>query len=156
MKTLGKLLILFTVVPLVELAILIWLSDYITLFGSLALVVGTGLLGAWLARRQGLSVLRQIRAELAGGQIPAGTVVDGVLILLAAALLITPGVLTDVVAVFCLAPGGRSLVKRYLRRRFETMLRTRQVRIVTPFHRWQGPAETPPHGPSPEKRLPEP
>ncbi|MFQ5350081.1 MAG: FxsA family protein [Thermoanaerobaculia bacterium] len=144
----GRLLVLFIVVPLVELVLLIRLGKVIGLPATLALIVFTGALGAFLARRQGLAVLDEVRAEMAEGRIPAGPIVDGVIILLAAAVLMTPGVLTDLCGFLCLVPAFRRSLKGYLRGRFERAVRggeatvsgdfgggpfaTREVRDVTP------------------------
>ena len=115
----GWLLLLFIVVPVVELALLIQLGQVVGLPATLALIVFTGALGAFLARRQGLAVIRQVRDEMADGRIPAGPIVDGVIILLAAAVLMTPGVLTDLCGFLCLVPAFRRWLKGTLRRRFE-------------------------------------
>jgi UPF0716 protein FxsA len=115
----GKLLLLFIVVPIVELILLIQLGGLIGTLATIGLIVVTGALGASLARWQGLSVLRQIQSEVAGGRLPAGSLVDGVIILMAAALLVTPGLLTDVFGFLCLVPGFRGVVKRMLRKRLE-------------------------------------
>ncbi len=144
----GWLLLLFIVVPVVELALLIQLGQVVGLAATLALIVFTGALGAWLARRQGLAVLRQVQGEMADGRIPAGPIVDGVIILLAAAVLMTPGVLTDLCGFLCLVPAFRRWLKGVLRRRFEVAVRqggpavsvdfgggpfaSREVRDVTP------------------------
>lgn len=115
----GKLLLLFILVPAVELVLLIELGGRIGMLATLALIVITGVLGASLARWQGLGVLRTMQAELAGGRIPANAIVDGAIVLLAGALLMTPGFLTDTVGFLCLIPGVRRLAKRTLWRRLE-------------------------------------
>jgi UPF0716 protein FxsA len=89
----GKLLLLFIVVPIVELIVLIQLGGLIGTLATIGIIVITGALGASLARWQGLSVLRQIQLDVAAGRLPAGSLVDGVIILMAAALLVTPGLL---------------------------------------------------------------
>jgi UPF0716 protein FxsA len=107
-----RLALLFIVVPIAELALLVEIGRRIGTLPTVALVAGTGLVGAYLTRRQGAAVLRQLRAELTARRVPASHIADGALILLAGALLITPGVLTDAVGFFCLVPGGRRVVKR--------------------------------------------
>ena len=142
------LLLLFIVVPVVELALLIQLGQVVGLPATLALIILTGALGAFLARRQGLAVVGTVRAEMADGRIPAGSIVDGVVILLAAAVLMTPGVLTDLCGFLCLVPAFRGWLKKRLKRRFERAVRqgdgavsvdfgggpfaSREVRDVTP------------------------
>lgn len=123
------LLLLFVVLPAVELALLIEVGSRIGTAATLALIVTTGMLGAALARRQGLGVLRRLQRESAAGRLPADPLVDGVLVLLAAALLVTPGILTDAFGFACLVPAFRSLVKRALRRRLERAVREGRVEV---------------------------
>ena len=115
----GRLLLLFIVVPIVELILLIQLGGLIGMWPTIGLIVVTGAAGASLARWQGLSVLRQIQVDMASGKLPGGALVDGVIILMAAALMVTPGLLTDICGFLCLVPGVRGVMKRMLRRRFE-------------------------------------
>jgi UPF0716 protein FxsA len=109
---LGLLFLLFTVVPLVELALLIWIGGQTAWWVPIATVLIMGIAGAALARWQGLRALRRIQEDLNAGRMPADAVVDGVLILVAGILLVTPGVLTDLVGVALLIPPLRSLMKR--------------------------------------------
>lgn len=127
-----RLLLLFTVVPLVELVLLLVLADYTGWRFTLGLVLATGIAGAALARWQGLRCLRRLQQQAAAGQVPADALMDGLMILVAAALLVTPGVLTDVVGFGLLAPPVRSVLKRRLRRHWEGR-----------FHAFRPPAEPP-------------
>ena len=88
----GYLLVLFIAVPVVELALLIEIGQRVGTVGTIGLIMGTGIVGASLARQQGISTLARLRADLDTGRWPAEPIVDGVLILVAAAVLITPGV----------------------------------------------------------------
>jgi UPF0716 protein FxsA len=115
----GKLLLLFIAVPVLELALLIEIGKYLGILPTIALMFGTGLLGAFLARRQGLTTLREARSKIEHGEIPVGSLVDGVLILIAAALLITPGVLTDALGFLLLLPPFRKKVMAALLRRLK-------------------------------------
>ncbi len=94
---------------------------------TLGIIVLTGAVGASLARRQGLRVLRDLQAETTAGRLPADPLMDGAIILLAGALLITPGILTDVFGFLCLIPATRALGKRAVRRRFERAMREGRV-----------------------------
>jgi UPF0716 protein FxsA len=125
----GRLLLLFVIVPAVELALLIEVGGRIGTLATLGLIAATGVVGAALARSQGLSVLRQVQRELAEGRLPAGALVDGAIILVAGALLMTPGILTDALGFLCLLPGFRHLIKRALWRRFESAARDPRIRV---------------------------
>lgn len=125
----GRLLLLFILVPTVELVLLIEVGRRIGTLPTLGLIVVTGVVGATLARHEGLQVLRRIQAELAQGQLPAGSLVDGMIILIAGALLITPGILTDVFGFLCLVPGCRDIVKKVVRKRLERAVRQQQVHV---------------------------
>ena len=129
----GRLLILFILVPIIELALLLQIGQWIGTPATLALIVATGALGAFLARRQGLGVLREAQSEMAKGRLPAGQMVEGLLILVAGAVLMTPGVVTDAFGFFCLVPAGRRLLKTYLGRRFERAVRDGDVNVSLDF-----------------------
>ncbi|MCI0363581.1 MAG: FxsA family protein [Phycisphaerales bacterium] len=106
------LFLLFTLVPLVELAILIWIGGQTAWWVPILMVIGTGIAGAALARWQGWQVLERIREDARAGLMPADALIDGFLILAAGILLVTPGVLSDLVGVALLIPPLRALVKR--------------------------------------------
>lgn len=129
----ARLLLLFVLVPIAELALLIEIGRHVGLLPTLGLIVATGVLGTWLARRQGLGVLAQVRGEMAAGRLPAGALVDGALILVAGAVLMTPGVLTDAFGFFCLVPAGRRLLKRSIQRRLEAAVRRGRAAAAVRF-----------------------
>lgn len=106
-----KLAVLFVLLPLVELAILVEIGRRIGTLPTVALVILTGVAGAYLARREGLGVLRQIQRDLRAGRMPGPAIVDGVIILIAGFVLITPGVLSDLVGFLCLIPATRRLIR---------------------------------------------
>lgn len=117
-----RLLALFVLLPLVELALLIQVGRAIGLGLTLVLVMATGLLGATLARRQGLRAWLAIRTELQAGRMPGGALLDGLLILIGGIVLLTPGILTDLIGFALLIPGTRRALKNALRDRFERAL----------------------------------
>ena len=114
-----RLLALFILLPLVEIALLIRVGQAIGLAWTLAIVIATGFLGAALARRQGLRTWLAIQARLREGQVPAGALVDGLLILIGGIVLLTPGILTDLFGFALLVPATRNALKRSLRTRFQ-------------------------------------
>ena len=109
-----KLLIIFIFVPFMELYILIEAGRIIGLGPTLGLIMLTGVAGAWLARAQGLEILRRIQEETARGQMPAITLIDGALILVGGLLLLTPGFFTDLIGFSFLVPLTRDLWRKTL------------------------------------------
>ena len=140
----GRLLLLFIAVPVVELVLLIEIGQRFGTLATVGLIVGTGTVGAALARQQGISTLARLRKDLNDGRLPAEPIVDGVLILVAAAVLITPGVLTDLVGFLCLVPACRRLLKRYLKRRFERAVREGTVGVTVAVDGARDPSRRPP------------
>jgi UPF0716 protein FxsA len=126
---LGRLFLLFAIVPIVELYILIKIGSYIGAVNTVVLVILTALLGVMLVRLEGLRTLRQIQLSLSQGQIPAEELLDGVLIFVGGILLLTPGVLTDLFALVLLVPFTRMHFKRWLRRRYDRMAASGHVRL---------------------------
>ncbi len=114
-----RLLLLFTVVPLAELFLLVKLGTVIGIGATVLIVICTGVLGAWLARWQGLGVLRRLTDDMNQGRLPADALIDGLLILIAGAVLLTPGLITDALGFFLLVPQGRAVVRRLITARFE-------------------------------------
>jgi UPF0716 protein FxsA len=116
----GKLFLAFTLVPIVDLWLLLRIGGRLGLVPTVALVVGTGLLGAWLARREGARVLQGWRRAMADGRLPEEGVLSGALVLAGGVLLVTPGVLTDVAGLALLLPPTRRVaadgLRRWLRR----------------------------------------
>jgi UPF0716 protein FxsA len=106
------LFLLFTIVPLVELSILIWIGGQTEWWVPILMVIGTGVAGSALARWQGWQVLQRIRADAAAGRMPADALIDAFLILIAGVLLVTPGVISDLLGVVLLIPPARAVVKR--------------------------------------------
>ena len=118
-----RLLALFILLPLAELALLIRVGQWIGVGWTIAIVAATGLLGAALARRQGARAWRAIQDEMRAGRMPAGAVLDGLLILVGAIVLLTPGILTDLLGFALLIPPTRRFFRGVLRRRVERAVR---------------------------------
>jgi UPF0716 protein FxsA len=133
---LAKLLLLFMIVPLVELVLLLEIGRRVGTPATLLLIVGTGVTGALLAKRQGLGAARRVQAELAAGHVPAATIVDGLLIVVAAALLITPGVLTDIAGFLCLVPRTRRMIRAMLWYALLRAVRQGRARVQVRLDQW--------------------
>jgi UPF0716 protein FxsA len=109
-----KVLLFFTVLPMVELLLLTLLASYTNFWTAVLFIIITGVLGTYLANTQGISTYRRIQQELSQGRMPTDSLIDGVLILMAGVLLISPGVLTDLVGILLMIPPTRALVRRWL------------------------------------------
>lgn len=131
------LLLLFTVVPLVELWLLVRLSGVFGFWTTIFVVLATGALGTVLARWQGWRAMQRVQSEMRQGLLPAKALGDGALILVAGVLLITPGIITDVVGLALLAPPLRALVRNGLKLWFAN-----HIRVQTSAH-WQTRSEAP-------------
>ncbi len=117
----GKLLLLFTVVPLIELYLLILVGQAIGAGPTVLLVVLTGAVGASLARMQGFAVWGKIHREMNLGRFPGNELIDAVLILASGVTLLTPGIITDVLGFLMLIPITRLPIREFLKRRFRHM-----------------------------------
>ncbi|WP_437970774.1 FxsA family protein [Sorangium sp. So ce260] len=115
----GKLILLFTAVPILELWLLLSIGDVIGFWPTVAIALGTAVLGAALAKREGLKVLASWRGAMAEGRVPDEGLTGGLLVLLGAALLVTPGVLTDVAGLLLLVPPVRRRIAAAVSERFE-------------------------------------
>ena len=125
-----RLVLLFTVVPLVELAILIRVGMSIGLLPTLLIVIATGAIGAALARAEGFHVLYRVRDCMERGELPTIPLLDGALILAAGLLLITPGILTDAAGFLLLVPVTRSWIRERILRRLRAMLAQGEERVI--------------------------
>ena len=112
------LLLALLCVPLLELYVIIQVADGMGTGQTILLLIAVSVAGAWMVRRSGLGVLKQIQTRLNRGELPAGELVDGLLILIAGALMLTPGFLTDGVGLLLLFPPTRLVVRSLLVRRF--------------------------------------
>lgn len=130
------LFFLFTVVPIVELYILIKIGNVFGALNTVLLLIVTALLGAFLVRFEGIRTFSRMTSNLSQGVVPAEELVDGLLIFVAGVLLITPGIFTDVLALFLLIPFSRTVIKRWLRRRFDRMVSSGKARLHLDEGRW--------------------
>ena len=114
---LGLLALLFFVAPVAEIYVIVQVARGLGGAETILLLVGISLLGAWLAKRQGLAVVRRMQATVAQGRVPSGEIVDGALVILAGALMVTPGFISDCLAILLLLPPTRALVRATILRR---------------------------------------
>ena len=124
-----RLLLVFTIVPIVELYVLLQTGRIIGIGPTIALILLTGIAGAWLARTQGFEILSRIRLEMAEGRLPAEGLLDGAMVLAGGLLLLTPGLCTDLFGFVLLVPMTRQALKKLIRHRLEIMLREGNLTI---------------------------
>ena len=124
-----KLFLLFTLVPLLEILILMQISMLLGPLATIILVVGTGFAGASLAKLQGLQTVLRIRDNMKQGIMPGDEVVDAFLIFVAGVLLITPGLLSDICGILLLLPKTRSRAKRFLVREIDRLVKNGALRF---------------------------
>ena len=124
---LFKFFLLFSIVPIIELALLIEIGKYIGVTLTIIIIVTTGLAGAALAKSQGAQVLRQLQLSIQNIQSPADSIIEGVLVLMGGLLLLTPGMLTDAIGFFVLFPFSRQLFRNIFK---EIILRRMNQKII--------------------------
>ena len=125
-----KLFLLFTLVPVIELYLLIRIGTVIGVFETIMVVIVTGIIGAWLARREGFQVLMGINSSLNRGEVPARKLIEGVLIFIGGALLLIPGFLTDIVGFSFLIPFFRNILTAMLIKHFKRNVRKGNVHFT--------------------------
>jgi len=130
-QMLYKLVLLFVVTPLIELADLVYLGTLIGVLYTILIVVATGLIGAFLAKNQGLTTFSRIRSSIERGVLPADELFQGALILLGGLLLLTPGLITDLAGFAMLIPQTRNIVAKWLRGLIQRKIQQREV------HYWE-------------------
>ena len=117
-----KLFLAFTLVPFIEIYLLIKIGGQVGAFNTILIVILTGLLGASLARLEGIKTMAKVRDSLNRGDLPAEEMLDAILIFVAGVVLLTPGFLTDLTGLALLVPKLRYWFKRWLRKKFDEWL----------------------------------
>tara|TARA_B100000315_G_scaffold216661_1_gene216706 strand:+ start:1007 stop:1405 length:399 start_codon:yes stop_codon:yes gene_type:complete len=125
-----KLLTLFICLPLVEILILIKLGEVFGFWYTVFLVIGTGILGATLARAQGFWVWMEIQQDLQKGNMPADKMIDGLMIFVGGIVLLTPGLLSDIFGFAMLVPLTRNIFKRWIKNKLEEMHQSGNSKIT--------------------------
>lgn len=125
----GKLIGLLILIPLLDLFLLIKVGSILGFVWTLVLVILVGVIGAWLAKRQGIRIWRQIQLDLSYGNIPGNEMLDGALIFAGALLLLTPGFLSDLLGIGFLLPVSRRPMREALKIQLRRMLDRGSVSI---------------------------
>lgn len=115
-------ILLMIVLPLIEIAVLIFVGKTIGILATLSLIILTAILGAYMAKKQGFQVLQNVQNSLQYGRIPREEVLDGVCILIGGLLILMPGLITDVIGFLFLIPKTRTIFKNFLKRNFRNWI----------------------------------
>jgi UPF0716 protein FxsA len=129
-EMLLKLFLAFTLIPFFEIYLLIKIGYYLGAFNTILVVIVTGLLGAYLAKLQGIKTMTRVRESLNRGELPAEQMLDAVLIFVAGIVLLTPGFITDLAGIAILIPNTRFWFKRWLRKKFDQWISENRMNIV--------------------------
>jgi len=124
------LLLLFIIVPAIEMWGLITVGRWIGALPTIGLVILTGVLGAWLAKQQGLQVARLVQLQLARGEMPTDALLDGILVLSGAILLLTPGFVTDTVGFLLLFPYTRAVIRHGLKQWIRSLIASGKITLL--------------------------
>lgn len=116
---LALIALLFIVVPLVELYVIVQVGQEIGVLNTIGLMIVISVVGAWLARHEGVWVLRRIQEQVALGKVPGNELIDGALVLVGAILLLVPGFVGDALGLLLLFPPTRAIFRAFLKRRFQ-------------------------------------
>jgi len=146
---LFRLILLFTVLPLAELSLLLKIGGWLGAGPTVGLVIVTGVVGAWLARREGIRTWGRVQAELAAGHMPGEEVLHALLVFVAGLVLVTPGVLTDAAGLLLLIRPAREAIVRRLRKRLAGQVQFQSVGFGGEASDWSDGMDTmrPPDGP---------
>ncbi|HWI54143.1 MAG TPA: FxsA family protein [Desulfobacteria bacterium] len=111
-----KLMLLFMIVPVLEIIIYVKLGQYIGVVPTLLTIILTGVVGVALARQQGISTFLKAREEMTAGRVPGSEILDGLIIFAGAIFLLTPGLITDITGFIFLIPSTRKIIRRFLKK----------------------------------------
>lgn len=122
-----KLIFIFVTLPLIDLLFLLWIADFLGIVKTIILVLLTGLIGASLAKREGLMTYKRFKRKIREKRSPSEELINGALVLLGAAFLLTPGLITDSFGFLLLFPFSRNKFKKFIKKRFNQKIETKQV-----------------------------
>ena len=118
----SVLFVLFILVPIAELFLIIKVGAFLGIFSTLMILILDSFIGAWLVKRQGLSLIRRAKVRMSAGEMPGDELVTGLAVLVAGVLMLTPGFLTDAIGMALLISPIRSVVIKFLKRKFQGRL----------------------------------
>ena len=123
------LLLLFILIPVIEIALLIEVGSMIGTGNTIAVILLTAVIGAYMVKHEGLGVMYRLQQNMNQGTFPAEEMINGMMILVSGALLLTPGFFTDVIGFLMVIPVTRNLIKRIARRIIEKKISSGDINI---------------------------
>ena len=138
------LALLFLVLPVAELYVIVQVAGQIGFWNTLGIMILVAVLGSWLIRHEGMKTWMRFNQQIADGQIPTREIADGVCLILAGALMVTPGFLTDVVGLLLIFPPTRALLRGFIVRRAQRRHAEGRVRVIRATY--SGPIDGDPWG----------
>ncbi|MBN8208582.1 membrane protein FxsA [Bacillus sp. NTK071] len=124
------LLLFIIIVPALEIALLLLSGRTLGLIPTVLLIISTGVLGAWLARREGSEAIQKVNRQMQTGQMPGDAILDGLCILIGGVVLLTPGFITDAVGFLLLIPATRKPFKRWMLTFIERKMKNGQFMFI--------------------------
>ncbi|MDQ0197019.1 FxsA family protein [Neobacillus ginsengisoli] len=124
------LFLLIIIIPAADIGLLLFSGKLIGAWPTLFLILFTGVVGAYLAKKEGVQTIRKAQEQLRHGQIPGEAVLDGICILVGATLLITPGFITDILGFLMLFPPTRKLFKFFMKNSFRRWINKGRFKII--------------------------
>jgi UPF0716 protein FxsA len=124
------LFLLIIIIPAADIGLLLFFGKLIGAWPTLFLILFTGVVGSYLAKKEGIQTIRKAQEQLRNGQIPGEAVLDGICILVGATLLITPGFITDILGFLMLFPPTRKLFKFFMKNSFRRWINKGQIKII--------------------------
>ena len=150
----GIVLIAFIAVPVIEIAVFIQAGERLGLWPTLAIIVLTAMIGTALLRHQGLAILARARESMEKNMLPVAEVFDGLCLLVAGALLITPGFVTDGAGFLLFVPALRAFLRGYFLRRLEKKQEPQAGPAIDGEYRVIPPEDDPDSSDGPPTRQP--
>jgi UPF0716 protein FxsA len=124
-----RLILIFVVVPLIEILLLIEIGSRIGALNTILIIVLTGILGASMMRQQGFTIIRNIQRDLSEGRMPTGELINGALVLVGGIVLLTPGFFTDAVGFILLVPTTRALIRKKIQLLIQRKIESGDIHI---------------------------
>ncbi|MGF3103995.1 FxsA family protein [Rossellomorea aquimaris] len=123
------ILLLLIIVPALEIGLLVLSGQAFGLIPTVLLIITTGILGAYLAKKQGMETLRKAQQDMQYGQLPGDAIIDGLCILVGGVVLLTPGFITDAIGFLLLLPPTRKMFKPFIYKLFKRWVNNGNVII---------------------------